>query len=141
MYENDFPGLVLDSFTIESPKTITYNCIAWAASASTKWWWPDDYSYWPINLPLNDDIETFKQLFSQLGYSVCSNEDIEEGFEKVAIYAVGNNVKHAARQLTTGRWTSKLGRDHDIEHSPSGLEGKEYGKVVSIMRRPITTQP
>lgn len=44
-----------------------------------------------------------------------------------------------ARQLPTGRWTSKLGGSEDIEHaSPTELEGDMYGTVVLYMRKPIS---
>jgi hypothetical protein len=46
-------------------------------------------------------------------------------------------VKHAARQLPTGRWTSKLGKAVDIEHdTPEGVTGPVYGAVVKFLRRP-----
>ena len=45
--------------------------------------------------------------------------------------------KHAARQLPSGRWTSKLGFLEDIEHALHDLEGTEYGAVVLVMKRPI----
>jgi hypothetical protein len=47
-----------------------------------------------------------------------------------------NQSEHAARQLGTGRWTSKLGPDEDIEHDDvDALEGDHYGVVVRIMKR------
>jgi hypothetical protein len=47
--------------------------------------------------------------------------------------------KHAARQLASGRWTSKIGVLEDIEHDLRDLEGDEYGKVVVVIKRPVTT--
>ena len=48
-----------------------------------------------------------------------------------------------ARQLESGRWTSKLGSDCDIEHELEALEGFDdspdayrYGRVVGFMSRP-----
>lgn len=43
---------------------------------------------------------------------------------------------HAARQLHSGAWTSKLGNAEDIEHELHALEGEIYGTVVVIMNRP-----
>ncbi len=70
--------------------------------------------------------------FGTLGYERCANGSLEEDFEKVAIYeSPSGYVVHMARQLHTGRWTSKLGGLEDIEHaSPAELEGREYGAVV-----------
>ena len=45
---------------------------------------------------------------------------------------------HAARQLSTGKWTSKLGALEDIEHELDGLMGERYGKVGKILKRLIS---
>ena len=79
-------------------------------------------------------------MFESFGYEACPDNSSEEGLEKIAIYAVGDRVKHAARQLIDGQWTSKLGTDVDITHSSlAELEDTEfnafYGKVVLIMKR------
>jgi hypothetical protein len=43
-----------------------------------------------------------------------------------------------ARQLSNGKWTSKLGQDEDIEHENlEGLVGEIYGSVVCIMKKTI----
>jgi len=74
------------------------------------------------------------------GYADCDLEDgLESGYEKVALYGSGMFYTHAARQLSTGKWTSKLGREVDIEHdSADDVAGGVYGEVVQIMRRPST---
>ena len=78
----------------------------------------------------------FVEAFSTLGYEPCADGDLEDGFEKIAIYQSPGGIQHAARQLSTGRWTSKLGGLEDIEHaSPAELEGAEYGEVVQYLRR------
>ena len=75
--------------------------------------------------------------FHTLGYEPCADGSLEEDFEKVAIYeSPSGYVVHMARQLPTGRWTSKIGQLEDIEHaSPAELEGREYGAVVQYMQR------
>ena len=81
-------------------------------------------------------MDAFLAGFSALGYEPCADGILEDGFEKVAIYQLLSQVTHMARQLSTGRWTSKIGDFEDIEHSnPSELEGDEYGTVVQYMRR------
>jgi hypothetical protein len=58
---------------------------------------------------------------------------------KVAIYASGGELTHAARQLPDGQWTSKLGDLEDIEHDTlEALKCEEYGKPVLIMRKAST---
>ncbi len=68
----------------------------------------------------------------------CEQSEFEQGFEKIAIY-VNNMGKptHAARQLPSGYWTSKLGRWIDIEHTLAGLTESEYGSVAQVLRRAI----
>ena len=85
---------------------------------------------------MESDLAAFTTAFSTLGYAPCADGALEDGFEKVAIYQSPRGIQHAARQLSTGRWTSKLGGLEDIEHaSPAELEGAEYGEVVQYMRR------
>ena len=68
-------------------------------------------------------------------FEPCLDGSREEGFEKIAIYALGAEVRHAARQEEDGTWRSKLGEDEDIEHTLDGLAGPLYGKVVAFLRR------
>ena len=86
---------------------------------------------------MRNELAAFVTAFGTLGYGPCADGGLEQGFEKIAIYQSPKGVTHAARQLSTGRWTSKLGQLEDIEHtSPAELEGSEYGRVVQYMRRP-----
>jgi hypothetical protein len=68
---------------------------------------------------------------------VCEGDELEAGFEKIALFANNQGIPlHAARQLPSGRWTSKLGELEDIEHTLRDLEGEEYGSVALVMKRP-----
>jgi hypothetical protein len=42
---------------------------------------------------------------------------------------------HAARQLDSKMWTSKMGDDEDIMHELHGLTGGDYGDVRQFMKR------
>ena len=140
LLEQEFPQLGISGYQITSPGTNEYNCIAWAAHDTTRFWWPTRVPpyYWPEKVPFEETVDAFVQAFSVQGYKRCPTSELEPGFEKVAIYVVPNGIpKHAARQLISGRWTSKLGRNVDIEHSLEGLVGTTYGTVGCILRRPI----
>lgn len=130
-----FPAL--NDYTVTSPQEVRYNCIAWATGEANRWWSPDLDSYWPPEVPMNHDLVVYVVAFGTLGYEPCADGTLDEGFEKVAIYeSLTGYVIHMARQLSSGRWTSKLGQLDDIEHaSPADLEGREYGRVVQYMRR------
>jgi hypothetical protein len=140
--ENLFPRLRVNAFRITSPADDDYNCIAWAAGKMNDWWWPlgdPDKSVWPSDARREETVPAFRDVFASLGYAVCSNEEVESGYEKVALFATEADVPtHAARQLLNGRWTSKLGFLEDIEHKLHDLEGTEYGSVVLIMKRSIS---
>jgi hypothetical protein len=108
--QNEFRQLT-NSFEVTSWDVECYNCIAWAAEDQSQWWWPDpDYeSFWPRGVPRDDSIDSFMTAFATLGYELCDSLDLEVGYEKVALFAIGSKVKHMARQLRSGSWTSKLG--------------------------------
>ena len=135
--EQHFPNLARTTYSVTSPLTPAYNCIAWAAGDSTRWWWPDDHVYWPGGVPVEESLDSFVAAFETLEYEACPDGQLEPGFEKVAIYASADAVPtHAARQLPNGLWTSKLGKDVDIEHELEGLTSQKYGKAVRFLRRP-----
>lgn len=133
-----FPALI-DGFTETSPASTRYNCIAWAANRTDTPWWPDPQGvgYWPEGVPRAETLEAFYQAFESIGYTRSADADLESGFEKVALYAIAGQPKHAARQLADGSWSSKLGKYIDIAHSLNGLEGTVYGQVVGFLKRPV----
>jgi hypothetical protein len=59
--------------------------------------------------------------------------------EWVALFASADgNYTHAARQLPSGKWTSKLGTWEDIEHdSVEAVGGGAYGELVARLFRPV----
>jgi hypothetical protein len=58
---------------------------------------------------------------------------------KIAVYADGATPTHAARQLSSGWWTSKLGPSLDIEHAtPEAVAGGVYGVVAVILSRNVS---
>jgi len=138
--DEDFPRLTTENHRVTSPAMIDYNCIAWAAGDTERWWEPG--VFWPIESPPdNYGIGILEAAFKSLGFEACDGEEPEPGFEKNAIY--GNNLfyMHAAKQLPTGKWTSKLGKLEDIEHdTPDVVAGGVYGEVVGIMRRPESSE-
>jgi len=139
-----FPNLRVSRFQVTSPPSDVYNCIAWAVGQTSIWWWPlddplDDVPYWPAGAPCEVTIPAFVAAFATLGYVDCDNDANEVGWEKVALFADGQQTPtHAARQLPSGRWTSKLGESDDIEHELHALEGDLYGRVIVLLKRPAS---
>ena len=85
-----FPGLRGQPYTITSARDGRYNCIAWAAGYADRWWWPDedDEDNWPPGLARVETVAAFHDLFASLGYTVCNDETLELGYEKVAVFAL-----------------------------------------------------
>ncbi|MBI4389802.1 MAG: hypothetical protein HY580_06435 [Nitrospinae bacterium] len=142
-FEESFPNLKKNpaNYRITSEATRSYNCIAWASGETHRWWWPDpddQYYYWPSDLPREQTLSVFIRAYEGLGYALCSNFELEKDYLKVAIFAdKDGNPTHAARQLANGRWTSKLGKDVDIEHELNGVEGPVYGTAVRVLKKRI----
>jgi hypothetical protein len=138
--EELFPGLRGTDYRITSPADVRYNCIAWAVGEAWRRWWPADPAtgyYWPDEVERAETLAAFMAVFALLGYAPCDSEELESGFEKIAIFTQPNGTPtHASRQLPQGRWTSKLGRMEDIEHDLHDISGELYGSVAQIMKRP-----
>ena len=104
------------SITITSTKDKSYNCIAWAAEDNENFWWPIG-GHWPEGMPRVLNLECFKFVYGAAGYVITDTSDLETGYQKIAIYVDRDGIPtHAARQLSDGWWTSKLGRSYDIRH-------------------------
>jgi len=133
-----FPKLGDANHKITSEQTIEYNCIAWAAGESKRWWDIAAGYYWPEGMEKSNKATALIEVFRQLGYTETGEPNYEQGFEKVAIYAAFGEFTHVARQLKNGKWTSKLGDLEDIEHCTLDvLEGSVYGTLLVVLKRPL----
>jgi hypothetical protein len=134
-----FPRLQTTPFRVTSPAEHKYNCIAWAANDTSDWWWPEGQApdaVWPGSAAREVTLSAFTAAFLTIGYVVGGDESLEPGFEKVALFTDAAGMPtHAARQLPSGAWTSKLGNAEDIEHELRALEGEIYGAVALILKR------
>jgi hypothetical protein len=103
---------------------------------------------WPEGIPTDGSVEAAVRLFESLGYQKTDDATFTPGVEKIAIYGDAKGYTHAARQLTNGRWTSKIGKLQDIEHDSldalTSLEkligtpkDRAYGRVVQILAKSV----
>lgn len=133
-----FPNSKIDPFLITSPDTPFYNCIAWAYGDNTKWYWPDSSNiyFWPDDIPREEKLEYFILLFEKIGFNICNTGELDNKFDKVAIYCnqLGKPT-HAARQLENGFWTSKLGQHFDVTHTVFSMSNGAYGNITIYMSR------
>jgi hypothetical protein len=138
-----YPNLALTEYAVTSPKSQEYNCFAWVAGDQERWWQPtpEDEFYWVQGVPMEETLSAYIQAYQKLGYAICDNAVLETGYEKIALYVNDEGIPtHAAKQLSTGKWSSKLGWLEDIEHELEGLTGEQYGKVGQVLRRINSTQ-
>lgn len=145
--ERSFPALTTAGYLITSPSDRRYNCIAWAAGDDGNWWEPVQMLtsaplggyYWPQGIPLEYTLASYQRAFERQGYRVCQSSEMEDGYEKAAIFVdAAGTPTHAARQTDDGSWVSKLGQGPDIVHEElDGVEGVEYGRIRVILRRRI----
>ncbi len=132
-----FPNLNSLNHYITSPADIRYNCAAWAAKDTARWW--DRFQYWPPGAARSDELSAVRDAFASIGFVLCRDGRREGGFEKIAIYEKDGRWKHVARQLTDGQWTSKLGQAQDIYHKTvAALFSDAYGQAVVFIKRPRT---
>lgn len=127
-----------------SPRTLRYNCYAFAGCDERRRWVPrgdPDTTWWPLSretlAPGDLSIEMFVRSYEAVGFSVCESEAVEPEVDRIALFADScGDVVHAARQNEDGSWTSKLGEWEDITHDAlRAVEGGEYGQVVRLMSR------
>lgn len=136
------PRLADEKYRISSPEDPAYNCFAWAASDNTHVWSPTLLGsgvYWPPGIPALASMKGVLDAYAMTGYERCESSDVEDGFEKIAIFAdADGDPRHAARQLPAGGWASKLGDHVDIEHDNlAAVGGAFYGEPVVFMKRSV----
>ena len=134
-----FPALAAAGYEIVGESSADYNCIAYAAGETDRWWSHEAniHCYWPEPAQRTSSIAGLVAVFTALGYEPAADASVEIGYIKVALYQQNGQWTHAARQMPNGRWRSKLGPGPLIEHdTPADLAGALYGVVHCIMRRP-----
>ena len=138
--EDRFPKLTGEGYSLTSSPTDAYNCVAWIARDVRRWWSPEDVDgyFWPWR---NRDgtLSEYLRLFEHCGFAECVSGTLEDGYEKIAIFASSEEFDHVAFQREDGCWSSKLGELGDVMHKTlSSLGGAgcfEYADVAMFMRR------
>ncbi len=140
--EAQIPGLADAEYQITSPRDPNYNCFAWAAGDTGHVWSPTMLGsgvHWPPGIPALASMSGVIDAYLQSGYEICESGELEPGVEKIAIFSdSAGDPRHAARQLPSGAWTSKLGDHVDIEHTDvNAVGGLLYGEATVYMGRVI----
>ena len=140
---HEFPDLNSDNCEIASKATRRYNCVAWAAGDNLRNWWPDPMGvgFWPHSVSRKVTVEAFIAAYTTRRYRLCYDGSLQDGIEKVALFGKdqGGTIvpTHAALQLESGEWTSKLGPFEDVRHAKvEDVSGPVYGSVICFLSRP-----
>ncbi len=80
---------------------------------------------------------TGRAFVTTISYEAADDDSLQDGYEKVALFAKDGRVTHAARQLPSSLWTSKPGSDVDIEHELHRIEGEVYGTIVRVLKQSV----
>ena len=136
-----FPKLATEGFEIVAPATKRYNCIAFAAGDTSRWWAYPPLDYWPESAARSAAIASLEAAFAAIGFEPCDGGGVEPGFEKIVLYEQQGEWTHAAVQTPRGAWRSKMGPGPVIEHqNPESLSGQLYGNPTVYMRRTKATR-
>lgn len=145
-----FPDLKNDvNFEILSPRTPKYNCIAWAMQFEDRWVSIFDYPgyWWPDGVEKTMSPSALIHAFEAVGFTLCNNSNLEDGFDKVVLYKKEGNEEwtHAARIVSETTEHSKFGQSWDGTHSHEvlcktgvGYEDSSYGVPYAFMKRSTT---
>lgn len=125
------------NFKLQSAPTYRYNCIAFAMGMDDRWvdamnlpwhWWP------PV---IKDQSpEGLITAFEYLGFEKCGMDDsLEEEYDKVVLYKIGDEWKHAAKIVDNNVYHSKFGESFDGNHSGNDVLCAVYGMPYQVMRR------
>lgn len=140
-HEAKLPNLRRSGYVVTSECSTRYNWVAYAASDLTRKWDPGMLPlpgyYWPPGAIRGQGIEALVSAFEAIGYEICSRADLEDGYEKVALYMNQfGSWEHEAKQEQDGWWSSKLGNLEDIRHpTPHAVSSADYGQAMYFMRR------
>ena len=135
-----FPKLSSAEHRITSGPSDAYNCVAWVVRDTERWWEPG--FFWPYGAPDptdDEDLACYVALFRRMGFEVCDSPALEHGSLKIALYTDDGGFHHVAKQLPSGRWSSKAGLLHDLRHDElDALTGSgilKHALPTTYMRR------
>ncbi len=125
----DFPALNDGNSRLTSPADEAYNCISWAADDPQRWWWPDpqEQSFWPPTVPRAESIDAFVMAFGVLGYLERTDDTVEAGKQKIAIFA----SKLANYRMAGGRASSASKLTLSMSFSPFKARPTELSRSCS----------
>jgi len=137
-FEKWWPRLRKTFYQVIAEADPRYNCFAWSVGKTDIIL--DPMRDWPDDVKREYTLVAFISCFNFYGFQCCDNGDLEMGVEKVVIYGRGDLPLHAARQMDSGLWTSKIGSLELIEHHLDAFEVAtqefaNYGSILQFLSR------
>lgn len=111
----EFPRLTADNHRVTSPATEEYNCIAWSAGDTERWWQPG--VYWPVPATTYDR-EVLVQAFLARGYEPCPDGALKKDLRRSrctpqvssTLTPHANSRPAGGRASSAATWTSSTTR-------------------------------
>lgn len=133
-YDQDFPDLRMLGFERTSAPDPSYRCLSFAIGETAKNWWPGDYpassdDFWPVPYSGSGGVAAFLVGLATIGFVPCGSADVEAGYDKIALYALHDEVRHAARRLIRGGKAS-LAPTRTSHTRLRGWKGRSTGRSL-----------
>ena len=140
---SDYPNIINGiNFKIVEQDDINFNCIAHSLGIRNMSIWPAKLELWvwDKSLPYINTINNFVNLYRKFNYEICEDSSWEPDYDKIALYisilSCRNTVSHAAKQIDSYWWSSKMGGDELFEHDLEAIENKNVGTKYVFLKRP-----
>ena len=140
---SDYPNIINGiNFKIIQQDNEDYNCIAHSLGYNHITIWPISKRFWVWDktLPYINTINNFVSLYRKFNYEICEDSSWEFEYDKIALYisvlSGRNTVSHAAKQIDSYWWSSKIGGDELFEHTLEAIENKNVGTKYVFLKRP-----
>ena len=85
----------------QNTESTIYNCISYSIGRKDVWSWSkkaDPNNYWPIE-SMEETKEAFDEFYLYHGFKQIRIDIRYNGKTKIALYAIGNEPKHASIQI------------------------------------------
>ena len=93
--DDSFPRLASEGYQITSEPNGEYNCIAYAAGETDRWWAHLDGYYWPESANRSALVQSLIQVFNNRGRSnsrICGAIVMLRGYNETALFAIIEGV-------------------------------------------------
>lgn len=106
-----FPNLRNEGFTVIEPPSDRYNCVAYTAGDTSRWWDHTPRRYWPPHASRSGRIESLIEVFVVLGYEQCKDESLEDATKRLPSMTITAPGSTRAFKCPTEHGAAKWAKD------------------------------